>query len=265
MAETVTGTGWTASRWLLTHSRAASPTAQLVCLPYAGGNSAVYRPWAQGLAPGVELLCADYPGHGRRFSEPLPRSMADLLPGLADEVAGARNAPLYLFGHSMGGLVAFELAKELTRRGTPPAALFVSAVHPPQWNPRGNIHELDDEALLERLVLLGGIPAEVLADQQLIEVVLPVLRADVRVRETYTPLPGPALPCPVTALAGTGDRAVGAAEMAGWAQCTDGGFDQAEFPGGHFFLTDSAALLGLLNRRLTAGRARKDQERGRTR
>ncbi|MEU8932006.1 alpha/beta fold hydrolase [Streptomyces sp. NPDC048409] len=250
-------------RWLLRWPAIGERTAQLVCVPYAGGSSAVFRSWADGLAPGVEVLGVDLPGHGRRFSEPPLTRMDEIATALADDVQSVRSGPLHLFGHSLGGLVAYETARELAARGQGTEHLFVSGVRPPDRRVTAPLHALDDAAMLAGLARLGGIPDEVLADEELVAAFLPVLRADLTLRETYTAGPGPLLDCPLTVFSGADDVTVPAAEIPGWADCGRGGFEHLALPGGHFFLHDREPLLALLGRRLAAHRPANRERRER--
>ncbi|MCG7204957.1 thioesterase II family protein [Streptomyces arenae] len=247
-------------RWLLRWPAAGVRTVQLLCVPYAGGSSAVFRSWADGLAPGVEVLGVDLPGHGRRFTEPPRIRMDEIVTALADDIQSVLAGPLYLFGHSLGGLVAYETARELTARGQGPEHLFVSAVRPPDRRVAAPLHWLDDTGMLAGLARLGGIPDEVLADEELVAAFLPVLRADLTLRETYVPGTGPMLECPLTVFSGADDATVPAAEIPGWADCSRGEFEQVTLPGGHFFLHDHELLLAQLDQRLDVRRP-ADRER----
>jgi surfactin synthase thioesterase subunit len=244
-----------AGRWLLRRDSVGPRDLQMVCVPYAGGSSSVFRSWTAALPPGVELLCVDLPGHGRRFTEPLHTRMAEIVPALADDIQAVRSGSLCLFGHSLGGLIAYETARELTARGHGPDHLFVSAVRPPNRRVTRALHTLDDASMLAGLTRLGGIPDVVLADEELVEAFLPILRADLTLRETYLPTDGPTLECLLTVFAGASDVSVPPAELPDWAECTRGGFDSVTVPGGHFFLHDDEPLLALLGERLAVHQA----------
>lgn len=247
-------------KWLLRWPATRARAVQLVCVPYAGGSSSVFRSWTKAMASGVELLGVDLPGHGRRFTEPLRTRVDEIVPALADEIQAVRSGPLCLFGHSLGGLLAYETARELTARGHGPDRLFVSAVRPPDRRVVRPLHQLGDTAMLAGLSRLGGIPDEVLADEELVQAFLPILRADLILRETYVPADGPVLECPLTVFAGAADATVPQAELPDWAGCTRGGFEHVTLPGGHFFLHDHEPLLALLDERLAVHRA-ADPER----
>jgi medium-chain acyl-[acyl-carrier-protein] hydrolase len=171
--------------------------------------------------------------------------------------------PFALFGHSMGSLVAYELARVLRRTGLPtPAHLFVSGRRAPQMlrEPQ-TFHDLPDARFIERLRELSGTPEEVLQHPELIAFVLPTLKADFAVCETYMYRPEPALECPISAFGGLTDADVSRDELAAWAQLTRGPFRMEFFPGGHFFLHDSrpgllAAITADLRNTLTAARGR---------
>jgi len=231
-------------------SRAVAPLAaprdahaRLLCIPHAGGSSAVFRPWAALLPAGIELWAVQAPGRGERMAEP-PH---DRIEPLADEVLTALrqepSLPTAIFGHSMGALVGFELARASRRAGLPlPVHLFVAGHAAPQEpQSRTPTGALSDDEFIERLSELGGTPEEALRHPELMEVFLPILRADFRAVEAYAYRDEPPLACPITALGGEDDRFVAPEELSGWRAQTVRRFALELMPGGHFFLTTSAA------------------------
>ncbi|WP_338770047.1 alpha/beta fold hydrolase [Massilia sp. METH4] len=214
--------------------------ARLLCLPSSGGGSTLYRPWLGGLDD-IELHAALLPGRERRMLEAPVTTMDAMVDGLVPAVAALADRPYFLFGHSMGALVAFELTRTLLARGvTPPQRLFVSAFRAPDLpNPKRDLHALPDHEFIEALREYGGTPDAVLRHRETMEVLLPMLRADFRLHETYRYHAAPALPVPITALAGRADDAVPASQMAGWAKQTEAGFTLHQFDGAHFFIHDS--------------------------
>lgn len=244
--------------WLVRMSRRTSPRVRLVCLPHAGGGASAYRPWLQALPPHVALDAVQLPGRESRFSE---RLRVDLH-ALADELAGALSTallePFALLGHSMGAILAYEVAQRLVLRGGPvPRRLFVSghrAPHLPAHHPQ--LHRLSDDALLSELGRkYGGIPAAVLADAELRALYVPILRADLTAVETYAPRAHAPLPCPVVALGGSDDPGAAAEELQAWSAHTSATFSAHLFEGGHFFLQPRRAeVVALVVRELERDR-----------
>ena len=181
------------------------------------------------------------PGRESRVREASFCSIAPLVQALADQIEPFLDRAYCLFGHSMGALVAFELARELGRRRRPdPAWLFVSGANAPHM-PRDEepLHHLPDDALIRAVTeRYQGIPQQVLDDRELLELVLPALRADLTAIETYQFLEGARLQCGISAFAGRADRSVKPAMLAPWRELTDGGFASTLFAGDHFYLHD---------------------------
>jgi medium-chain acyl-[acyl-carrier-protein] hydrolase len=231
------------------------PQAQLrlFCFPYAGGNSLIYRKWPTGLPATVELCALQLPGHGNRLREvPFDRLMA-LVSALATELCPYLDKPFAFFGHSMGALISFELARLLRREyGKEPAHLFVSGHRGPQLRsgePR--TFDLPREEFIEKLRRLNGTPREVLEHPELINLMTPVLRADFAVSETYEYLDEKPLDCHLTAFGGVGDIEVTRKHLEAWRSQTRATFSLRMFPGDHFFLnTAQPALLQALSQDL---------------
>ncbi len=212
---------------------------RLLCIPHAGGSTGLYRAWAALLPPSVELLLFCPPGREDRLDEPLPPDIPALVADLAGAVAPLLDRPWAVFGHSMGATVGHELVHHLLRRGhRPPAHLFVSAREAPQYHRSGTTHLLTDDALCVELLRLGGTSAALLEIPEVRQLVLPAVRADHRLIETYQPLRSDPLLCPVTALLGRQDTELTVEEAAGWCDCTTAEFELLTFPGGHFYLSD---------------------------
>jgi surfactin synthase thioesterase subunit len=211
---------------------------RLFCLPYAGGSAAVYRSWAARLGPRFDLVTVELPGHGRRIREPPHSAATTLVELLIAELGEAfRAGPFAIFGHSLGGLLGFQLTHELLRRGLPrPSRLFLSATRRPKRPGPYMLHSLPDAALLETLGRLGGAPQEALAHKELMEIMLPVVRADLQVAETWSFEPPGTLEIPVSLLGGTSDPLVPPAEMDGWRAYFSGEVDRHSYPGDHFYL-----------------------------
>jgi surfactin synthase thioesterase subunit len=205
---------------------------------HAGGAATAFRQWQKLLPDDVALTATVLPGRGRRFGQEMH---ADLLRA-ADEVAEALDATWsdannVLFGHSLGGLIAFEVCRRLESRGRRPARLVLSGVAPKRSNPQSR-HEWSDEALQDLMKEMGGTPEEVFEHEDLLALALPVLRADFRLVDTYQ-LDGDAtVQTPITAIRGAEDRYLHQSAMENWREHTAGEFHRAMFPGGHFYLDD---------------------------
>lgn len=242
------------SPWLV-HTPRAGRKMRLYCFAYAGGSAHVYAGWQAQLPPQIEVVAIQLPGRAARMAEAPPASLEQIVQQLAPVLA-AQDAPRFaLFGHSLGALVAFELARHMAARGmTQPERMFVSACNPPQQ--RGEprmLHKLPDEAFLAALAQYDGTPPEVLQHRELMELMMPTLRADFRLAEAYAYSAGPPLAMPVTVLCGRQDRYVDIESAALWQRETLGSCVTNMFEGGHFFLnSDREALLASLARQLLA-------------
>ncbi|MER6254506.1 alpha/beta fold hydrolase [Streptomyces sp. NPDC001584] len=220
-----------------------APDAQfrLVCFPHAGGSATFYFPVAQALAPGLDVLAVQYPGRQDRRAE----TCLDDIYELADQVTEAllpwTDRPLALFGHSMGATVAYEVARNLERRGVAPLGLLASGRRAPSCRRDEYVHQRDDEGLVAALKELSGTDAAVLGDEELLRMVLPAVRGDYKAVETYRHREGTRLGCPVTVLVGDSDPVTSLEEAAAWAEHTTGPCEVEVFAdGGHFYLNSQA-------------------------
>jgi medium-chain acyl-[acyl-carrier-protein] hydrolase len=237
--------------WIVRPRPVPGSALRLLCVPYAGAGASVFGTWPAELPAGVEVLAIELPGRETRFKERPFDRLAPLVAQLADAVAPGLSAPFAIYGHSLGALIGFGLARELVRRGRAPAHLFVSGRRAPQLPEASPIHGLPDAELLARLHRLGGFREGVLQERELMELFLPILRADLAVTETAVIAPDDPLTCPITALGGLADDRATAPELEAWRLHTRGAVDREMFSGGHFFLqTARAALLASLSRRL---------------
>lgn len=209
---------------------------QLFCLPHAGAGASAYRDWPALLAPGIEAIPVQLPGRESRHREPALHSAVRLAAELEGPVARRAGAHYAFFGHSMGALLSYELAYLLSELGEPPKHLFVSGLGAPHLPPEGpRLHDLPDDELLSVVAKLEGTSPEVLAQPELVQLLLPLLRADLQVWETYTPREDPVLQVPITAMGGRRDRGVGLDRLRAWGTLTSADFHLAVFDGGHFY------------------------------
>ncbi|MGW8848200.1 thioesterase II family protein [Streptomyces xiamenensis] len=224
------------SDWLYVPHPAAAPTHRLVCLPHAGGGPNFYRRWGPSLGASVELQIVHYPGRETRLDEPLIDDPGRLSERIAGELARTERPGVatLLFGHSMGALLAHRVACVF-----PVARLILSACGPPDPAPDGPrpVSRTDAE-LLAALREQGGTSEAVLADRDLMEMLLPILRNDYLLVDRARATAAPPVAVPVTAVGGDTDVSAAPAQIAGWEQLTTGGFEQFTLPGGHFYLME---------------------------
>ncbi|AGP53596.1 thioesterase II family protein [Streptomyces rapamycinicus] len=225
---------------LRTFAVRAQARARLVCFPHAGGGAGAYRLWGFDAPWDIEVAAVQYPGREDRYGEPTVSGLTELVDGIgADLIREAAARPeraTVLFGHSMGAAVAYETARRLTAAGHPPAALIVSGRPAPHRSRGGTLHLSSDEELLADLRRLGGTSSGVLEQDSLLRALLPAIRSDYRLIETYRSLPGRRLDVPVTVLYADDDPEVDAVEARAWCEITDGPCDVITFTGGHFYL-----------------------------
>ncbi|NCC37590.1 MAG: thioesterase, partial [Chloroflexia bacterium] len=220
----------------------------------AGAGAVVYRPWRQALPSRVALSIVQLPGRETRLREDPVRRMELLIEALTEAVAPLAARPYALFGHSMGALVAFELARALRRIGLPlPVCLFVSGRRAPQLpETEPHVHQLADGPFVGAMVRrYNAIPRVILEDVELLRLFLPTLRADLELIETYTYTSAAPLGCPIIAFGGESDVRATTDDLAAWRAQTAAGFEVMQFPGGHFYLqTERHALIDQIVRAL---------------
>ena len=232
-------------------SQRPNPRARLrlFCFPYAGGGAEIYRLWPQNLPSEVEVCVAQLPGRGTRLREQPFTSLDALVEAATEAIAPWLDKPFALFGHSMGAMISFELARRLRDQDGPqPAHLFVSGRRAPQLpNNEPITYNLPEAELGQILLRLNGTPKEVLEHPELMELMLPLLRADFSVVETYVYRPDVPLDCPLTAFGGLRDSEVSREQVEAWREQTTSEFALRMLPGGHFFLNDAQSQTLLLS------------------
>jgi medium-chain acyl-[acyl-carrier-protein] hydrolase len=197
-----------------------------------------YRPWAAELPSEVELCIAQLPGREARLGDPPVEDFAELVESLAEQIQPLLDRPFAFFGHSMGALVGFELARSLVHAGyAEPVGFFASGRRAPRIpDDEPPMGHLDDEAFVAEIQRrYGGIPEQVLEHRELLELLIPGLRADIAALEGYRYRPGEPLECPLFAFGGTQDERVTLPRLEAWREETRGAFSLRLFPGGHFF------------------------------
>jgi medium-chain acyl-[acyl-carrier-protein] hydrolase len=218
---------------------------KLFCFPYAGGTASIYRNWANNLPPTIQIISVELPGRGGRLSEPPFVSFTPLISALAEAMLPLLDAPFGFFGHSMGAVIGFELARYLRRSyGREPHALFASgrrAPHVPDTDPV--TYNLPHDEFIEELRRIDGTPREVLEHAELMELVIPLLRADFQLIQTYEYIQGDPLRSSIYAYGGLQDDEENRERMLKWKEQTDSRFKLHMLPGDHFFLRSSQSLL----------------------
>jgi medium-chain acyl-[acyl-carrier-protein] hydrolase len=223
----------------------AQARLRLFCFPYAGGNAAVFARWPRMFPDWVEICSLQYPGRGNRMREAPFTSLGPLALDISTAIEPLLDLPFAFFGHSMGALIAFELARELRKKQKGfPVHLFASASRAPQFRIRDRIvYNLPESEFIEELRRLNGTPAEVLENKELMELMLPLLRADFSVAQTYECHEQPPLSCPISAFGGEDDSSVSVPELEGWREQTAKAFSLQMFAGDHFYLQASDRVL----------------------
>lgn len=243
----------TANPWLVIQRPNPRATFRLFCFPYAGGSTLIYRTWADSLPVHVEVCGIQLPGRGSRMREQPFLDLVELVETLAPVLEPYFDKPFAFFGHSMGATIGFEMARLLSREGKQlPQHLFVSGRRAPQF-PETDCptYNLPDPEFIEELRRLNGTPRELLENPELMQLLLPLLRADFTVCQTYALKEAPPLTCPITACGGLQDTCVSREHLEGWRQHTSDSFALRMLPGDHFFLqTSQPALLRMLAREL---------------
>ena len=218
-----------------------APRLRLLCFPHAGAGASVFRGWEEEMPEGVELLPVQLPGRERRWHEPVFLNMTSLTRELAVALRRILETPYVLFGHSMGGLIAFELVRHLRRaKLSMPMRLFISSARAPHLPDREPpLHHLPDEQFLAHLAgQFGDAKDGALIDQELARALLPILRADFTVCETYQPSPERPLDLPLTVYGGRRDPMVVYSDLASWSAQTRRSFRLHLFSGDHFFFRE---------------------------
>lgn len=229
---------------------------RLVCLPFAGGSAAIFRAWSSTLPPDVEVVAVQLPGRSPSRREPTPDTIDALVAATLPALEVLDDLPFAMFGHSMGALLAYELTVAMATTGrAAPTQLFVSGRRWP-GAPHGSrpIHALPDDEFLDAIDgRYGGVPAAVRREADLLALLLPALRADIRALETYVPTPGRQVACPLHVFGGEDDTNPRPDELAAWQHVATTPISVRVFAGGHFFLrTATAELTAEIGRRWSA-------------
>jgi len=242
------------SSWFQRSRNDLESRLRLFCFPYAGGGTAVFRNWSRELGPQIAVTPALLPGREIKLREPLYTKLEPLIEQLASHIAPYLDRPFALFGHSMGAVIAFELARRVRlQHGVEPDHLFISAKNAPHLSAiNRRRHDLPEPEFLQMLERMNGTPREVLENLELREIIVPLLRADFAVCDTYSYVPDLPLKCPITVLGGEEDNQVSLRALEGWVEQTTGDFRLHMLPGDHFFINHAPLkVLDVVNKTLT--------------
>lgn len=243
------------SRWLVPITPKRQQGIRLICFPYAGAGASVYRSWSTLLGPDIEAFAVRPPGRETRFTEDLLTGVSDYAQQASEAIAALPDdRPLVLFGHSLGALAGYETAVRLTQAGQHIAKLVVSGRQDPDSpGKRKHISHLPNAEFAKEMAAYNGTPAEVLANEELLELLLPMIKADFAMSERYPGRSGTLLSCPVLALASRQDSWLDAHSIEGWKQVTSGTFETGWFEGDHFYLNHhTAELIAFLSKKMPA-------------
>lgn len=217
---------------------------RLIAFPYAGGGIPAFRSWPDLLPPSFELRVAQLPGRGSRYREPRFHTMEPAIEALEQSILPLLDRPFAFFGHSLGALLAFEVTHRLRLRGLKPVHLFVSGRIAPQLTSRfPPIHHLSEDLFLEELKAFNGMSQAILDSREILEIVLPIVRSDFALLESYRYVKAEPLACPITIFGGWQDRQTNQKELSGWQEHTLHPSDLQMLPGDHFFIDSARATL----------------------
>lgn len=226
----------TKNPWIPYRRLHTDASLKLFCFPYAGGSASIYREWFDSLPSWIDICPIQLPGReGRLLEKPItsiPLIIDELVKNLGDEL----NQDYAIFGHSMGALIGFEFARALSQKGKSPVVLFVSGRNAPQIKREKMVHKLPDDEFLMELKRLNGTPQQVLEHKELMELLLPIIRADFEAFETYKYVPKAPLTCPIVALGGIEDYEVPQEQLQAWKEHTISRFKIEMLEGDHFFI-----------------------------
>lgn len=232
--------------WVVRPRPTPGAALRLFCFPHAGVGASTYRAWATELGASIEVCAVQPPGRESRMMETPFRDAGALVAALVPALLPFLDRPFVFFGHSLGSLIAFESCRALRRQGGPlPARLLVSGRRAPHLRVRDKaLHAMPQEELIAELRSYNGTPDDLLANTELMDLMLPVIRADFAIHETYAHLAEAPLPMPIAAFGGIDDPNVAREHLAAWEEHTTSTFSRCMFPGDHFYhLRDRAPLI----------------------
>ena len=243
------------NRWLVFPKPNPRARLRLFLFPYAGGSSLIFRRWQEALPANIEICSVELPGRGRRLREPAFATMPPLVEAIAQAIYPYLDKPFTFFGHSMGAIISYELSRYLRRRHQKvPVKLFISGRRAPQIPDEDqSTYNLPEPEFIEELRRLNGTPKAILEHPELMHLIMPQLRADFAVCQTYVYTSEAPLECPISVFGGLDDHPVTRTNLEAWREQTTASFSLRMFPGDHFFLqTAEQTLLRILAEELSA-------------
>ncbi|MEV0441460.1 alpha/beta fold hydrolase [Streptomyces spectabilis] len=246
-------TAASADLWVRSYHPAPAARRRLVCFPHAGGSASFYFPVSAALSEVADVIALQYPGRQDRHTERGIETIGEMADRIAEALRGHTTLPLTFFGHSMGAVLAFEVARRLEKDGQAPVHVFASGRRAPSRFRPENVHQRDDDGIIAEMRKLSGTDPRVLGDEELLRMVLPAIRSDYTAIETYRAEAGAQIGSPITVLVGDDDPRTTLDEARAWEPHTLGSFDMKVFSGGHFYLTDHAQdVIAVLKEHLTS-------------
>ncbi|MFK7829716.1 MAG: thioesterase II family protein [Congregibacter sp.] len=226
-------------------------TFRMFCLPFAGGGASLYRSWGEELGADIEVCPIQLPGRESRVGEPAHHDFSVLASALANQLSLYLDRPYFIYGHSMGALLAFEAIRALQESGQAlPQIAFLGAHRAAHLKPRRqSMLELDDAEFIARISAFGGFQKEVLESEELLNFILPTLRADFSICDGYEYAGGDPIDCPIVAISGAHDPEVPPEDMGAWQEHTRHPVQHITLDAGHFFIkTHSESLISVIRR-----------------
>jgi medium-chain acyl-[acyl-carrier-protein] hydrolase len=227
--------------WFIPFKQVKDANIRLFCFHYGGGSASMFRQWPKDLIDGAELLAIQLPGREERFNEPLLNNIIQVVDNLCSNFNNYVDKPFVIFGHSIGALVAFEFVRALRKKGmSQPKHLIVSGAKAPQISlNKQPIHDLPDAKFIEELRKYNGIPNDIVEDEDIMAIFMPIIRADFCISETYKYINEEALTSPMTVLGGLNDNTFYQEDLLKWKEQTKSIFKYYLLSGDHFFINTS--------------------------
>lgn len=223
--------------------RSENPALRLICFPYAGGSGNIYEEWQSHIGPHIEVCAAQLPGRGARFNEPKHVTLGDLLDECEEAILPLLDRPFAIFGHSLGAVVAFAFAQRLEKLGKSPMHLFVSGASAPvDGCEYKETHDLNDQELVEWMAEINGTPVELMNDPEILEIALPILRADFAIASSYKHVDA-RLKASATVFGGSEDKNIPSEQLSSWGNLVTGRVQVEVIKGDHFFIHGNEEII----------------------